>query len=325
MNLHKVPKLSDTTPDLSIVVPVYGCATCLEELVERLRGTLCDESKSIEIIFVDDASPDMAWSRIEELAARHPEVKGIQLSRNFGQHYAIAAGLEASIGNRVVVMDCDLQDIPEEIPKLLAAADAGYEVVFAQRTDRRDSASKRLTSWLFSRVLTFLTNIPQDHATANFGVFSRRVVNTLSRMPERERCFPFMVRWTGFRSTSIPIEHAPRLTGKSSYDFRKRLRLSTKIVLSYSDRPLRLVVEAGFVISLISLAIVAASVIQYFIGNTQVAGYTSIIASIWLLGGAIIFCVGVVGLYIGDVFNDAKRRPYYIISHTVNLPEYPDA
>lgn len=322
---HATPTVHDAQPDISVVVPVYGCEACLEELVERLHRALRDRTKSIEIIMVDDASPDSSWRRIKELADRHHSVKGIQLSRNFGQHNAIAAGLEASTGARVVVMDCDLQDAPEEIPKLLAASDAGYEIVFARRVSRHDSASKRLTSWLFAKVLAFLTNLPQDHSTANFGVFDRRVIDTLARMPERERCFPFMVRWMGFRSIAVPIEHAPRATGRSSYDFRKRLRLSISIILSYSDKPLRLVVKAGFLISLISLMIVAASVIQYFKGNTQVAGYTSIIASIWLLGGATVFCIGVVGLYVGHLFNDAKGRPYYLISRTVNLPERPNA
>lgn len=308
-------------PDLSIVVPVYGCAACLEELVERLHWTLHDQAGPIEIILVDDASPDAAWSRIEELARQHADIKGVQLSRNFGQHYAIAAGLEVSRGARVVVMDCDLQDMPEEIPKLLAAADKGHEIVFAQRVDRSDSAPKRFTSWLFAKVLAFLTDLPQDHATANFGVFDRKVIDTLGDMPERERCFPFMVRWTGFSSTAIAVRHAPRARGESSYTFRKRLRLSANIVLSYSDKPLRLVVKTGVLISILSFLIAALGIILYLHGDIQVAGYTSLIASIWLIGGATIFCVGVVGLYVGNLFNDAKGRPYYIVRRTLNLAE----
>lgn len=313
--------VTDYKPDLSVVVPVYGCASCLEALVERLLHALSSASRSVEIVLVDDASPDRAWQRIKELASHYKQVRGIRLSRNFGQHYAISAGLEISSGARVVVMDCDLQDVPEEIPKLLAAADAGYDVVFAQRENRRDAMLKRFTSWLFSKVLSFLTDLPQDHSTANFGVFDRKVIDVLSRMPERERCFPFMVRWTGFPSTKVSVQHAPRTEGKSSYDFRKRLRLSLNIILSYSSKPLRLVVKAGFLISALSLLIVAASVFQYFAGNTQVAGYTSIIASIWLLGGATIFCAGIVGLYVGHLFNDIKRRPYYIVHSATNSGE----
>lgn len=319
-----MPAQSDNGPDLSVVVPVYGCVGCLEELVDRLRRTLHGHADSIEVILVDDASPDGAWSRIGELAHLYPEVKGIQLSRNFGQHYAIAAGLEASRGALVVVMDCDLQDVPEEIPKLLAAAEKGYEIVFARRIDRSDSAPKRFTSWLFSKVLTFLTDVHQDHATANFGAFDRRVIETLARMPERERCFPFMVRWTGFSSIAIPVQHAPRPSGKSSYNFRKRLRLSANIILSYSDKPLRLVVKTGFLVSVLSFLIAAFSIAQYFHGDVRVAGYTSIIASIWLIGGVTIFCVGVVGLYVGNLFGDIKRRPYYIVHRTLNLTESRD-
>jgi dolichol-phosphate mannosyltransferase len=312
----------EDAPTLSIVLPVYGCAACLEQLHDRCVAALAGSGERLEFVFVDDASPDGAWQRIVELGALHPHVRGIRLARNFGQHYAIAAGVEAARGRRVVVMDCDLQDRPEEIPRLLARADEGFEVVFAGREDRQDPPLKRFASFAFYKVLGYLTGMPQDHSTANFGVYSRKVVDTINRMPESDRVFPLMVKWTGFRSDVVPVRHDERGTGRSGYHFGKLIRLALNIVLSYSDKPLRLVVKAGLAFSMVSFLIVGLSVYRYFAGDIAVAGFTSIIASIWLLGGIIIVCIGVLGLYLGRLFNIAKGRPYYLVDERVNfLPE----
>lgn len=305
-------------PDLSIVSPVYGCKGCLEELVERVRAAIGPTGSSFEVLLVDDASPDGAWDRIVELSSRHPEVRGLRLSRNFGQHNAIAAGLAHARGRRVVVMDCDLQDVPEEIPRLLEAADRGPDIVLAQRHDRRDPLGKRIGSYLFHRLLSWLTGVRQDHSVANFGVYSRTVVDTINAMPEVERFFPLMVRWTGLPTAYVPVQHAERTSGRSSYNLGKLARLALHIVLSYSDKPLRLVVKLGLLFSLASVLIVALSVWRYFIGDVQVAGFTSIIASIWLLGSVMILCTGLVGLYVGRLFNESKRRPTYIVRDATN-------
>lgn len=308
------------SPTLSVVSPVHGCAGCLEELVERIKRAL-GASERLEIVLVDDGSPDDAWSRIEELARLHPEVRGLRLSRNFGQHQAIFAGLEHAAGAHVAVMDCDLQDLPEEIPALLRRAREGMDIVYAQRIDRRDGMFKRLASWCFYRLLGYLTDVPHDHQVANFGVYGRKVIDVLLRMPETERCFPLMVRWTGLPAASLPVAHAQRTQGRSSYDVRKAARLAISIVLSHSDKPLRLVVKLGMLVSLFAFAVVALAVYLYFSGRTGVAGYTSIIASIWLLCGILMFCVGVVGLYVGQVFKNTKHRPAYLVERRVNLPE----
>lgn len=307
----------------SVVSPVYGCAGCLEELVERILESLAQRDETFEIILVDDGSPDGAWTRISELATIHPGVRGIRLSRNFGQHYAIAAGIEHASGNRIIVMDCDLQDAPEEIPKLLAASDQGYDAVFARRLSRQDSALKRFNSWIFYRLLTYLTDVEQDHTTANFGVFSRKAIATVNRMPEFDRCFPLMVKWTGLSSTTVDVAHAERMDGRSSYSFRKMLRLALNIILSYSDKPLRLVVKIGLGFALFSFLIVILSIVGYLAGDIAVAGFTSIIASVWLLGGVMVSCVGIVGLYVGRLFNDTKRRPYYVVDEYVNPASEP--
>lgn len=305
-------------PAISVVSPVYGCRGCLEELVDRVHAAISATGRDFEIVLVDDASPDGAWERIRELADLHGYVRGLRLARNFGQHYAISAGIEAARGDIVVVMDCDLQDVPEEIPRLIGALnlDDGVEIAFAQRAERRDTWSKRLGSWAFYQLLSWLTGVRQDHSTANFGAFSRRVIDTVNALPERERFFPLMVKWTGFGSVSVPVEHASRAEGRSSYSLGRLLRLAVGVVLTYSDKPLRLIVKLGLGLSLVAFAVAALSIVRFLHGDVQVAGFTSIIASIWLLGGATIFCMGVLGLYLGRVFMDSKGRPYYLIAET---------
>lgn len=312
---------STVTPGLfSVVSPVYGCEACLEQLVERIKIAIAPTGMALEIILVNDGSPDDSWSRIMELTALHSEVRGVRLSRNFGQHYAISAGIEHARGEWVAVMDCDLQDLPEELPRLINAARSGFDVVLAQRIERRDPPLKRMTSFLFFKLLSYLTDVAQDHSTANFGVFSRKLIDTVNHMPEADRCFPLMVKWTGFKTVLVEVEHAKRLSGTSGYSFGKLVRLATNIVLSYSDKPLRLVVGVGLAFSMLAFLIVLASIYLYLTGDIAVAGFTSIVASIWLLGGIMIFCIGITGLYLGRLFNAAKARPYYVVSEYLNFP-----
>ena len=305
---------------LSVVSPVYGCEGCLEHLVERVKAAAATTGMALEIILVNDGSPDGSWQRIAELARVHPEVRGVRLSRNFGQHYAIAAGIEHARGELVAVMDCDLQDLPEELPKLVAAAKSGSDIALAQRTERQDSPLKRFTSFAFFKLLGYLTDVRQDHSTANFGVFSRKVIDVVNAMPEADRCFPLMVKWTGLPTTLVPVGHARRGEGRSGYNLGKLLRRALNIVLSYSDKPLRMVVKVGLAFSALAFLIVLLSVYRYSVGDIAVAGYTSIVASIWLLGGVMILCIGITGLYLGRLFNDAKGRPYYVVSEYVNFP-----
>jgi glycosyltransferase involved in cell wall biosynthesis len=306
-------------PVLSIVSPVYGCGGCLTKLCERLDATLAKLQVTYEIILVCDASPDDSWERIVALAA-DPRIRGVRLARNFGQHHAISAGLKSARGQWIVVMDCDLQDQPEAIPALWNKAQEGYDVVFAQRLDRKDGLLKRLTSRWFYGLLGYLTDSSYDPSTANFGVFNERVVAVINSMPERGRFFPLLVHWTGFRRTSIPVEHAERLHGKTSYSFGRLLRLAFEVVVSYSDKPLRLVAKLGLGFALLSFVLVAFSLYRYYRQDIAVAGYTSIVASIWLVGGLIISCLGVVGIYVGRVFTEIKQRPHYVVAEELNAP-----
>jgi len=218
-------------------------------------------------------------------------------------------------------MDCDLQDVPEELPKLITTAiREGNDVVFAQRIQRKDGLIKRFGSVAFFATLAWLTGVPQDASSANFGVYRRQVVDAVVAMPERDRTFPLMVKWSGFRTAYVPVVHDNRRLGRSSYSLRRLLRLATSIVLGYSDKPLRLVAVAGLGFAVFAVAMVVLSVWQWLDGQTQVAGFTSLIASIWLVGGATMFSLGVVGLYVGQVFKNVQGRPAYIIRDSIGFP-----
>lgn len=306
-------------PDISVVSPVYCCADCLRALCGRIDAALAATGASYEIVLVDDASPDAAWPVMCELAGADPRIKAVALSRNFGQHCAIAAGLEHARGRWIVVMDCDLQDRPEEIAALYARAREGFDVVFAEREVRRDGWFKRNSSRAFIALLNWLSGADYDYRTANFGIYGRAVIDAVRSMGDRARFFPVMVRWTGFRRTSIPVQHDARGNGGSSYSLRKLLKLALDIMLSYSDKPLRLVATAGLVISIVALAMTAFSLYRYLHGDVTVAGYTSVIASMWLLAGVMLFCMGIIGLYVGRVFEAVKSRPVFIVRERINL------
>jgi len=308
--------VSNKSPAVSIVSPVYGCKGCLEDLVDRISLALSAQNLSFEVILIDDASPDHAWERICELSISRPWLRGLRLSRNFGQHAAISAGLLHACGERVVVMDCDLQDLPEEVPGLLAALGGRIEVALAQRIQRQDSVFKRLGSWGFYRFLGWLTDSSHDHTIGNFGAYSRKVVDVINRMPEADRFFPLLVRWTGFEAAYVPVSHGRRDEGRSAYGLGKLLRLALDVAISFSDKPLRLVVKLGLAFAMFALLVVATSFLLYFKGDIQVAGFTSIIASIWLVGSVILSSVGVVGLYLGRLFNNAKQRPHFIVAQS---------
>jgi len=304
---------------LSVVIPVYKCDGCLPELVSRISGATASIIDQLEIILVDDASPDNSWECIKEIAAGDDRVRAIKLSRNFGQHYAITAGLQHSRYEWVVVMDCDLQDRPEEIPVLYDKALQGYDIVYAQRIVRQDGFFKRQFSKWFYRLLGYLTDTQQDAAIANFGIYNRKVIRAILEMHDYIRYLPAMMRWVGFRHIAIEVKHAARASGKTSYNLRKLIRLGTNVVLSFSEKPLHLVIRFGFMITLSSVGFGVFYLIRYFSGKITVGGFTSLIISLWFLAGIVILILGIIGLYLGKTFERVKERPLYIIDQTLNL------
>lgn len=309
---------------ISVVSPIYRGEKMLDELIERLHQNLSSICKNYEIILVNDASPDNSWSKIESICHNDSKVKGINLSRNFGQHYAITAGLNYARGEWVVVMDCDLQDRPEEIVHLYTKAQEGFDSVFAQRVERQDNFLKKLSSKLFYFVFSYLTETKQDATIGNFGIYNRKVINAILSMHDQVRYFPTMVKWVGFNQFAMPIEHAERAEGTSSYSFKALINLALNNIIAFSDKPLRLAAKCGFYISLISLIIGVIYIYRYFNGYIHVLGYASMIISIWFIGGIIMSLSGILGIYLGKIFDRVKDRPTYIVSESLNIDRHED-
>jgi polyisoprenyl-phosphate glycosyltransferase len=300
-------------PRLSIVCPVYGSPNTLDELCRRIRSVAETIHASYEIILVDDRCPKGSWQVVTKLAEADPRIIGLRLSRNFGQHPAIYAGLKHARGEWIVVMDCDLQDLPEEIGKLYAVASEGYDAVRARRIDRKDSAARKLASLLFYRTLSYLTGVAHSEEIGNFGIYSRKVIDAVLQLNEDHLYFPTSVRWVGFSIADVEVAHAPRRLGVSSYNFRRLARLATRSIISFSDKPLRLLAYGGLLIALLAFLFTLYLVASALIRGIVVPGWTSVIASLWLLSGMIIFCIGFSGLYIGQILREVKRRPNSII------------
>lgn len=300
-------------PHLSVVSPVYGCVQALPELCERLQTVLSDLAQDYEIILINDGSPDESWSIIQQLAAEDGRIKGINLSRNFGQHYAITAGLDFAQGDWVIVMDCDLQDRPEEIPKLYEKAQSGYDIVVARRAERKDHWVKKELSKAFYHVFAYFSGTKVDNRIGNFGIYAQKVVHSIRRFKEQNRSFGLFAIWVGFRRAEIDVDHAARSHGRSSYTFRKMAKLALDSIIAHSDKLLRLTVKLGLSVSVLSLLYAAWIVLRYFLWATPIIGWTSLIVSVYFTAGLIIGTIGIVGLYVGRIFDEVKHRPLYII------------
>ena len=306
---------------LSIVSPVYRAEKMVHMLVERIVKSVTTITEDFEIILVNDASPDASWSVIEHECAQDKHVKGINLSRNFGQHYAITAGLSFAKGEWVVVMDCDLQDRPEEISALYQKALEGYDIVYARRKQRQDKWLKRTTSRMFNAVLNWLSGLKKDKEVANFGIYNRKVIAEYIKIPEYARSFGSLIRYLGFRTTAIDVQHALRAEGKSSYTLHRMLKLTFDVIISNSNKPLRMAVGLGFGMSVLSFLLALYNVVARMVGIISFPGYTTTVFSIWFVGGLMLFVMGVLGLYIGKIFDQVKGRPIYIVRNTINISE----
>lgn len=314
-----LPHLESTmSPHISVVIPVYKAENCLEELYDRLKRSLEIITTNFEIILIEDCGGDGSWERIVEISRRDSRIKGIKFSRNFGQHYGITAGLDHCDGDWVVVMDCDLQDRPEEIPRLYSKALMGHDIVVARRGARSDPFIKRFASLIFYKIFSYLADMQYDGEVGNFRIISRKVVHSFRGMRERLRFFGGLIAWMGYSTASIEVRHDERFAGKTSYTFNKLLKLAAETVIAYSDKPLRLSIRFGFIIS--ALAFVYGGYIIYnaLIYGSLIAGWSSVIVSIYFLGGIIISILGVIGVYLGKCFDESKKRPLYIIDKVTN-------
>ena len=304
---------------IAVIIPVYRAEKIVDELCNRLITNLSKLTDAFEIILIDDSSPDNSWNKIKENTLKDDRIKGYLLSRNFGQHHAITAGIDKADAEWVVVMDCDLQDRPEEIVQLYNKALEGFDIVLAARQNRKDNFLKKATSKLFYIILSFLSGMKFNGEVGNFGIYHKNVIDNIKNLREPFRFFVSSVKWIGFNSTTLNVEHDNRFEGKSSYNYKKLISLAVNIIISYSNKPLKMMIFTGIGFAFISLLFIAYNFYLKFIGQITELGYTSIISSIWLLSGVILTSTGILGIYIGKIYDGIKNRPLYIISEkTIN-------
>lgn len=308
----------DQKPLISVVSPVYGCRNTLFELVRRVEASFYEESLDWELVLIDDRGPDQPWPIIEELAQHNSNVRGVRLARNHGQHLAIWAGLEAARGDYVAVIDCDLQDDPEVIPELYRqAVQAHVEAVIVDRGTWSDSRLRRIASKAFYAHVKLLAGV-QINNTGNFGLYSRRMVDTLLLFTEQEIFLPIMVSLTGYETTRFQVDRDERHAGESSYSYLRLLRLAGAIVIRFSDRPLKLSVVVGAAFSSIAALISIYLFGMWLAGAFTVQGWTSTILSVWFLSGLILATLGIHGAYLGRVFREVQGRPRILIQQTTD-------
>jgi polyisoprenyl-phosphate glycosyltransferase len=303
-------------PEISVVIPVYGSPESLQELSARLIQSLGIITQSFEVLLVDDASPDNSWEIISELAEADPRFIGIRLSRNFGQHPAISAGLEQSSGEWVVVMDCDLQDRPEEIPNLYNKASEGYEQVVAVRSVRQDARLKRYSSRIYVGMLSYLSGRKINPAVGNFGIYHRTVIDVIVSLKEQGRTFGLLALWVGYRRTELDVTHMQRPYGNSSYSIRSLIRLGLLGIVSHSDKPLKLTIKFGGYLSALSVSFGLWIILRQIIWGHSAVGWSSVMVSIAFMTGVILASIGVTGLYIAQIFDEVKKRPTSIVWET---------
>ena len=304
---------------LSVVVPVFNEGSIIVELVKRVKTNLKLITDDFEIILVDDGSEDGTWKFIENETKQEKRVKGIKFSRNFGHHYAITAGLHNSTGEWVVVMDGDLQDRPEVIPELYKKSQEGFDVVFVSRQNRPEKLYYRIAQKIFYWTLKSLSGIDFDSRQANFSIINKKVVKAFKDFPENARFYGSTIKWLGFKRSFILADHGTRYSGKPSYTFKKRVKLALDIILSFSERPLKFAIALGLIMSTISIFLALWIVYGTFKWGYSVIGWSSGIVSILFSSGIILTVLGVIGIYLGRIFQEVKGRPLFVISERQNL------
>jgi polyisoprenyl-phosphate glycosyltransferase len=304
-------------PEISVVVPVYGCASALDRLVERVTASLEGVCSSFELVLVDDRSRDGAWPVLERLAAQNPRIRAVRLSRNFGQHAAITAGFARARGAWIAVLDCDLQDPPEELPRLYDRAQEGYDIVFGRRLREHTPFARRFLSRQYFRVLRLFTGAQIDASYGTLSIVSRRVRDEFLRISDRNRHYLFILYWLGFERSTVDYTLAPRADGRSSYTWRALLRHAIHGVFFQTTVLLRWVVYGGFGVAAAG-AVLGLYLVVARLTGTAYPGWTSIMVVLLVLGGLGILTAGVVGLYVGEIFNEVRGRPLFIIDEEIS-------
>ena len=305
--------------ELSVVIPVFNEEESVPEIYRRLAEVLPRTVASHEIVFVDDGSRDRSWELVKQIAARDPRVKGVSFSRNFGHQMAFTAGLDHVAGDAVVIMDADLQDPPELLPELVARWREGYDVAYAVRAKRAgETVFKLATAATFYRLLRRITNVDIPVDTGDFRLMSRKAVEAFRRLPEHHRFTRGMVAWLGFRQIGVPYNRAPRHAGETKYPLKKMLRLASDGITSFSYLPLQIASWLGLAVSAVALAAFLAVLIAKAAGSALAWSWVAI-AGLALLGGVQLIAIGLLGEYLGRVFDEVRGRPLYLVREKVGL------
>lgn len=302
---------------ISVVVPMLNEELIVPELIKRVSSELEKINASHEIIIVDDGSQDKTWEEVVNESKKFKNIRAFKLSKNFGHHYAISAGLHNSNGDWVVVMDGDLQDRPEVIPDLYKKAIEGFDVVFVSRVNRPEGIFYKILQKTFYKLLTILSGIKWDSRQANFSIISRKVVDAFKVFPENARFYGSTIKWLGFDTTFIEAQHGTRFKGQPSYTFRKRLKLALDIIIAFSERPLRFAIGLGVAMSAASLLSFSVIMMSFYINITDDLLIPTLISILILVFGIIFIILGIIGTYLGRVFTEVKKRPLYIISKSI--------
>src|SRR5436190_23974974 len=312
-------------PVFSFILPVFNEEETLEETYRRLAGLLDGLSGEGEIILVDDGSCDRSLEMMRDFRQRDPRVRYLSLARNFGHQIAVTAGLRFAQGDAVIVLDSDLQDPPELVPAMVEKWRGGYHVVYAQRTARhREGPAKKLFAYVFYRILRLLTNVDMPADTGDFCLMDRKVVDVLNALPEQGRYLRGLRAWIGFRQTAVPFEREPRFAGKVKYTFRKSFNLAMTGIVSFSRVPLR--VATGLVLLVAGFALLMIVVVIYwrlFHPAAPLIGYTIITAAIFFLSAVQLLCLGILGEYLGRVYEEVKGRPLFTVKEVAGFESSP--
>ena len=300
-------------PKLSVVIPCYNEEDCLVELHQRVSAACSACTDDYELVLVDDGSTDKTWQMIEDVSKRDPHILGVSLSRNHGHQLALTAGLTMARGQRILVIDADLQDPPELLQGMMDTMDQGYDVVYGQRRQRAgESVFKKSTASLFYRVLLRLSETPIPLDTGDFRLMSRRALDALLAMPEQHRFVRGMVSWIGFPQTALPYDREERFAGTTKYPLKKMIRFAIDAITGFSIQPLRFASQIGLVLGGLGAFLVVYVVVAWLSGDT-VAGWTSLMAVVVILGSVQMFVLGVMGEYLGRLYMQAKQRPLFLI------------
>jgi dolichol-phosphate mannosyltransferase len=303
--------------ELSVVIPVYNEAANITVLNGRLEKVLSQMKVSYELLYVNDGSKDSSLLLLKQMSIKDHRVKYIHFSRNFGHQIAVSAGLEKAIGNKIVIIDADLQDPPEFIPQLYEKLNEGFEVIFARRKSRKgESWLKQKTAFWFYRILKKITSVDIPVDTGDFRIMDRKIVDILKAMPESHKFLRGQIAWIGFRQTSLEYEREERLHGKSGYTYRKMIRFALDGITAFSDFPLKVVTWFGFMVSFIAFVVILFAFYSRFILKDYVQGWTSLMISVLFIGGIQMIAIGIIGEYMSRMNTDIRKRPLYIVEDT---------